>query len=224
MVGLPAAAGRGRRPFVGSPTNCPTSPPLRWLAEHRLRSCCTGFWSARAHKKDGNHPQVVPAGRRAAGPCAAPMFASRVPHPVAAIRRLSAAYRGPYTTDVDGQSIRITYDPGRVADRAVSVGNFHWRGLRCGFPVTWLLADALRPTASTSARSYRARAYTIDQRLSPCSARTGRAAAVGRSARELSTCDGAPLRFSEYFKQRRTPRGTRGFPPDRLDRAPSRTS
>ena len=58
------------------------------------------------------------------------------------IRSLSAAYRTPFTTEVEGQQMSIAYNPGE-SDSALFGGNSNWRG-PVWFPVNVLLADALR--------------------------------------------------------------------------------
>jgi hypothetical protein len=58
------------------------------------------------------------------------------------IRSLSAAYRSPYVTDVDGRPLRIDYEPGE-STTGLFGGNSNWRG-PVWFPVNVLLADALR--------------------------------------------------------------------------------
>ena len=58
------------------------------------------------------------------------------------IRSLSAAYRTPFTTDVDGQQLSIDYEPGE-SRTGLFGGNSNWRG-PVWFPVNVLLADALR--------------------------------------------------------------------------------
>ncbi|MDP9093798.1 MAG: glucosidase [Actinomycetota bacterium] len=58
------------------------------------------------------------------------------------IRSLSAAYRTPYVTEVDGASTTIDYEPGESRSNIFG-GNSNWRG-PVWFPVNVLLADALR--------------------------------------------------------------------------------
>jgi hypothetical protein len=58
------------------------------------------------------------------------------------IRSLSASYRVPFSTEVAGQSMMISYHPGE-SDSGLFGGNSNWRG-PVWFPVNVLLADALR--------------------------------------------------------------------------------
>jgi hypothetical protein len=58
------------------------------------------------------------------------------------VRSLSAAYRTPYVTQVDGQTMTIDYEPGESRSGLFG-GNSNWRG-PIWFPVNVLLADALR--------------------------------------------------------------------------------
>ncbi|WP_334170384.1 MGH1-like glycoside hydrolase domain-containing protein [Sinomonas sp.] len=57
------------------------------------------------------------------------------------LRSLSAAYREPFTVDVAGQPMSITYLPGE-SDSGLFGGNSNWRG-PVWFPVNVLVADAL---------------------------------------------------------------------------------
>jgi hypothetical protein len=79
------------------------------------------------------------------------------------IRSLSAAYRTPYTTAVDGQPMTINYEPGE-SQVALFGGNSNWRG-PVWFPPNVLLADALRTYGEYFGASYQQQADTIDQRL-----------------------------------------------------------
>lgn len=93
------------------------------------------------------------------------------------IRSLSAAYRAPYTTDVDGQQLSIDYEPGESTTDLFG-GNSNWRG-PIWFPVNVLLADALRhygehfgpaftvevPTGSGTALALTQAADLLDERL-----------------------------------------------------------
>ncbi|MTD12668.1 glucosidase [Nakamurella sp. YIM 132087] len=58
------------------------------------------------------------------------------------IRSLSACYREPYRTVVDGQEMTIDYEPGE-SQSGLFGGNSNWRG-PIWFPVNVLLADALK--------------------------------------------------------------------------------
>ncbi len=58
------------------------------------------------------------------------------------IRSLSASYRTPYATDVDGKQMSIDYEPGESRSGLFG-GNSNWRG-PVWFPVNVLLADAFR--------------------------------------------------------------------------------
>jgi hypothetical protein len=58
------------------------------------------------------------------------------------IRSMSASYRTPYTTVVDGQHLSIDYEPGE-SRTGLFGGNSNWRG-PVWFPVNVMLADALR--------------------------------------------------------------------------------
>jgi hypothetical protein len=55
---------------------------------------------------------------------------------------LSASYRIPYATDVDGKQMSIDYEPGESRSGLFG-GNSNWRG-PVWFPVNVLLADAFR--------------------------------------------------------------------------------
>jgi hypothetical protein len=130
------------------------------------------------------------------------------------IRSLSAAYRTPYTTVVDGQQLSIDYEPGE-SRTGLFGGNSNWRG-PVWFPVNVLLADALRtyhgylgdgtsvvvPRGSGRRLTLAAAADEIEQRLVTLFRR-------GPDGRR--PCDGARieasadlrwrehLTFSEYF-------------------------
>jgi hypothetical protein len=71
------------------------------------------------------------------------------------IRSLSAAYRSPYTTMVDGQQLSIDYEPGE-SRTGLFGGNSNWRG-PVWFPANVLLADALR-----TYHGYLGDGYTIE--------------------------------------------------------------
>jgi hypothetical protein len=58
------------------------------------------------------------------------------------IRSLSAAYRVPFSTEVAGRSVSISYQPGE-SDSGLFGGNSNWRG-PIWFPVNVLLTEALR--------------------------------------------------------------------------------
>src|SRR6185437_11978771 len=58
------------------------------------------------------------------------------------IRSLSAAYRQPFSTEVAGHTVSISYLPGE-SDSGLFGGNSNWRG-PVWFPVNVLLTDALR--------------------------------------------------------------------------------
>jgi hypothetical protein len=62
------------------------------------------------------------------------------------IRSLSAAYRQPFTVDVDGHAMVIRYNPAE-SDSKLFGGNSNWRG-PVWFPVNVLLADAIRTYCS----------------------------------------------------------------------------
>lgn len=93
------------------------------------------------------------------------------------IRSLSAVYRSPFVTDVDGSPMSIDYEPGESRSYLFG-GNSNWRG-PVWFPVNVLLADALRthgafhgsalevamPTGSGSARTLKQVADALDSRL-----------------------------------------------------------
>jgi hypothetical protein len=61
------------------------------------------------------------------------------------VRSLSAAYRTPYTAEIDGQTRSIDYEPGESSSNLFG-GNSNWRG-PIWFPVNVLLDDALRTYA-----------------------------------------------------------------------------
>jgi hypothetical protein len=93
------------------------------------------------------------------------------------IRSVSAVYRTPYTTQVDGRAMSIDYEPGESRSGLFG-GNSNWRG-PVWFPVNVLLADALRtfdayfdggamfevPTGSGSRRTLGQAADLLDSRL-----------------------------------------------------------
>jgi len=58
------------------------------------------------------------------------------------IRALSASYRTPFTTEVNGEQVSMDYEPGESRS-ALFGGNSNWRG-PVWFPVNVLLADAYR--------------------------------------------------------------------------------
>jgi hypothetical protein len=64
------------------------------------------------------------------------------------VRSLSAAYRTPFSTDVDGRPMTIAYNPAE-SDSGLFGGNSNWRG-PVWFPVNVLLADALATFAAGS--------------------------------------------------------------------------
>jgi hypothetical protein len=130
------------------------------------------------------------------------------------IRSLSASYRDPYTTVVQGRQLSIDYEPGE-SRTGLFGGNSNWRG-PVWFPANVLLADALRsydsylgadfrievPTGSGRAVTLAQAADLIDQRLIDLFR-------VGTSG--TRPCDGARIEaaasplwrehvtFSEYF-------------------------
>jgi hypothetical protein len=131
------------------------------------------------------------------------------------VRSLSAAYRDPYTTTINGEQRSIDYEPGESANSLFG-GNSNWRG-PIWFPVNVLLADALRtydeylgasetfevPAGCGVAITVGAAANLLDERLISLfrvSPSTGRRPSDG--ARIESSAD--PLwrahpTFSEYF-------------------------
>lgn len=130
------------------------------------------------------------------------------------IRALSAAYRTPYSADVDGQNLTIDYEPGESRS-ALFGGNSNWRG-PVWFPVNVLLADALRryagyfgdsvtievPTGSGSRLSFDRAADLIDDRLTdlfrrgPDGHRPSDGARIEAGADRLWS---EHITFSEYF-------------------------
>jgi hypothetical protein len=130
------------------------------------------------------------------------------------IRSLSAAYRTPFTADVDGQHLSIDYEPGE-SRTGLFGGNSNWRG-PIWFPTNVLLADALRtygtflgpdytievPTGSGSAMTLAAAADLIDDRL--CSLfRVGPSGTRPCDGERIEASDSPLWRehvtFSEYF-------------------------
>jgi hypothetical protein len=130
------------------------------------------------------------------------------------IRSLSAAYRTPFTTVVEGQQLSIDYEPGE-SRTGLFGGNSNWRG-PVWFPVNVLLADALRtyhgflgdgfsvevPTGSGVAMTLAAAADLIDSRL--CDLFRVSAAGTRPSDGERIEASVDPLwrehvTFSEYF-------------------------
>jgi hypothetical protein len=130
------------------------------------------------------------------------------------IRSLSAAYRTPFTTVIEGQQFTIDYEPGE-SRTGLFGGNSNWRG-PVWFPPNVLLADALRtydeffgdsvrvevPSGSGTLVRLAAAADVIDDRLVDL---------FRRGADGRRPCDGArieaspdpcwreQLTFSEYF-------------------------
>ncbi len=130
------------------------------------------------------------------------------------IRSLSAAYRDPFSTVVEGQQVSIDYEPAE-SRTGLFGGNSNWRG-PVWFPVNVLLADALRtydgflgdgftvevPTGSGTWLTLGQAADLVDQRLCDLFR-------VGPAGRR--PCDGARieadpdplwrdhLTFNEYF-------------------------
>ncbi len=128
------------------------------------------------------------------------------------IRSLSAAYRQPFSTEVDGHSVSIAYNPGE-SDSGLFGGNSNWRG-PVWFPVNVLLADALRtycagqgaelmvelPTGSGQPRPLTEVADLLHDRLIALF----RPAAEGRRPSDPRDIGTGPLwqahpTFSEYF-------------------------
>jgi hypothetical protein len=93
------------------------------------------------------------------------------------VRSLSAAYRTPFTMQIGGLSMSITYTPGE-SDSGLFGGNSNWRG-PVWFPTNVLLADAIRlfgagrggtlrvevPTGSGHQRTLAQVADELDERL-----------------------------------------------------------
>jgi hypothetical protein len=130
------------------------------------------------------------------------------------LRSLSAAYREPYTTDVEGRQMSIDYEPGESRSGLFG-GNSNWRG-PIWFPTNVLLADALRRYGTYFGSSYQIQVPTrtgpmislteaarlIDERLidlfrvGPDGHRPSDGARIEASADPLWA---AHLTFSEYF-------------------------
>ena len=130
------------------------------------------------------------------------------------IRSLSASYRTPYSTVVEGQLLSIDYEPGE-SRTGLFGGNSNWRG-PVWFPVNVLLADALREYAA-----YLGDTFTIEVPTGSGRVRTLAQAADEIDARLVALfqpgpdgrrpCDGARIEasddplwrehitFSEYF-------------------------
>jgi hypothetical protein len=93
------------------------------------------------------------------------------------IRSMSREYLTPYSTEIDGQTFSIEYEPGE-SKTGLFGGNSNWRG-PIWLPVNVMLADALRaygdhlggeakvevPTASGIYMTYREAADELDDRL-----------------------------------------------------------
>ncbi|HZZ97094.1 MAG TPA: hypothetical protein VFE19_08765 [Jatrophihabitantaceae bacterium] len=130
------------------------------------------------------------------------------------IRSLSASYRTPYSTVIEGQQLSIDYEPGE-SRTGLFGGNSNWRG-PVWFPVNVLLADALREYAA-----YLGDSFTVEVPTG-----SGRALALAQAADEIDArlvalfrpgpdgrrpCDGVRIEasddplwrgqitFSEYF-------------------------
>ncbi len=112
---------------------------LEWLFRHRpeLTASLVGV-----HGPDGNHLTLA---------LLDPDRYQRVLHRLLdedeflspfGIRSLSAAYRQPFSTEVAGHPVSISYLPGE-SDNGLFGGNSNWRG-PVWFPVNVLLTDALR--------------------------------------------------------------------------------
>lgn len=84
------------------------------------------------------------------------------------LRALSAAYRVPFSTDVDGQQVCIQYNPGE-SDSALFGGNSNWRG-PIWFPINVLLADALKILAQGAGSDVEVEFPTGSSQLVPLSA------------------------------------------------------
>ena len=129
------------------------------------------------------------------------------------IRSLSAAYRQPFSTQVEGHSVTISYRPGE-SDSGLFGGNSNWRG-PIWFPVNVLLVDALRtycagrgadlsvqlPTGSGQSRTLTEVADQLQDRLIGLFRPT---AAGGRRPSDPRDVATGPLwqahpSFSEYF-------------------------
>jgi hypothetical protein len=130
------------------------------------------------------------------------------------IRSLSAAYREPYSMQIEGQTLSIDYEPGE-SRTGLFGGNSNWRG-PIWFPVNVLLADALRtyhgyfgdeyalevPTGSGTRLTLARAADLIDNRLVDLFRRgsDGKRASDGQ---RIEASDDPlwrqHLTFSEYF-------------------------
>ncbi len=130
------------------------------------------------------------------------------------IRSLSAAYRTPYSTEVEGQQLSIDYEPGE-SRTGLFGGNSNWRG-PIWFPANVLLADALRSydaylgdTFTVDLPTGSGRPHTLAQAADEIDARLVALFQRGHDGRR--PCDGQrieasddplwrdQLTFSEYF-------------------------
>ena len=129
------------------------------------------------------------------------------------VRSLSAAYRTPFTTEVDGRPLSIDYEPGE-SRTGLFGGNSNWRG-PVWLPVNVLLSAALRtyglhqpdatvelPTRSGQLLTYAQAADELDRRLVSLFRPGAGGARPSDGARAESSAD--PLwrdhpSFSEYF-------------------------
>ncbi|MBM9475358.1 glucosidase [Nakamurella flavida] len=146
---------------------------LTWLVRHRPQDSvglqsCTG--------PDGSRTALALVGGDRLPAVLSRLFdegAFLSPH---GIRSLSAEYRTPFTTVVDGVPFGIGYEPGE-SHSGMFGGNSNWRG-PVWFPVNALLADALRshgafdpdrtvevPTGSGRSMSLAQAADLLDDRL-----------------------------------------------------------
>jgi hypothetical protein len=131
------------------------------------------------------------------------------------LRSLSAAYRQPFTVDVEGRPMSIEYLPAE-SDNAMFGGNSNWRG-PIWFPVNVLLAEALRtygqgaggqlslelPTGSGQAMTLTEIADTLEDRLISLFRPSGSATGPFRPGDQRDVLTGplwsAHIAFSEYF-------------------------
>ncbi|HET6209433.1 MAG TPA: hypothetical protein VFD94_03580, partial [Jatrophihabitans sp.] len=112
---------------------------LDWLFRHRPELTAS---LVTAHGPDGNHLTLSLLDADRYRQVLTRLLDSEEflsPH---GIRSLSAAYRAPLRTEVDGRTVSISYHPGE-SDSGLFGGNSNWRG-PVWFPVNVLLTDALR--------------------------------------------------------------------------------
>jgi hypothetical protein len=146
---------------------------LRWLM--RRRPMLTDFLVSNADVK-GTHTQLSLLNEPRLKRVLSRMFDEQEFLSPYGIRSLSASYRTPFTTTIDGQQVSIDYEPGE-SSTALFGGNSNWRG-PIWMPVNVLQVQALRtyavndpvttvefPTGSGQQLTYSAAADELSNRI-----------------------------------------------------------